>query len=146
KATMQKDYILRMFEEIGRIIAQVIYLKQIKDYQGAHTLIDEQLKHAVGMGSGFLLSMSDDTLLAMLTTLGMLNIDKCWLVAMLLKAEGEIYEEQHDENYDYQSSLKACNLFLEALHSQYKHKNIEVVNELEELIEKLEMYELPLRT
>ncbi|HET8840685.1 MAG TPA: DUF6483 family protein [Ktedonobacteraceae bacterium] len=142
----QKDYILRMFEEIGRIIAQVIYLRQMKDYQGAHELIDEQLKQTVGMGSGFLHSMSDETLLAMLTTLGMLNIDKCWLVATLLKAEGEIYEEQQDENNSFQSSLKACNLFLEALFHQYKHKNIEIVEELEELANKLEVYELPFHT
>lgn len=142
----QKDYILRIFEEIGRIIAQVIYLRQMKDYQGAHELIDEQLKQTVGMGSGFLHSMSDETLLSMLTTLGMLNIDKCWLVATLLKAEGELYKEQQDENSSYQSYLKACNLFLEALYHQYKQKHIEKVEELEELISILEVYELPLRT
>jgi hypothetical protein len=142
----QKDYILRMFEEIGRIIAQVIYLRQMKDYQGAHELIDEQLKQTVGMGSGFLHSMSDETLLSLLTTLGMLNADKCWLVATLLKAEGELYEEQQDENNSYQSYLKACNLFLEALCHQYKQKRIEKVAELEELANTLEVYELPLHT
>lgn len=142
----QKDYILRMFEEIGRIIAQVIYHRQMKDYQGAHELIDEQLKQTLGMGSGFLHSMSDERLLSMLTTADMLNVDKCWLIATLLKAEGELYEEQQDENNSYQSYLKACNLFLETLYFQYKQKHIELVEELEDLVNKLDIYELPLHT
>jgi hypothetical protein len=142
----QKDYILRMFEEIGRALAQILYQRQIKDYEAAHALVDEQLKQALGMGRGFIRSISDETLLSMLTAMGTLNVDKCWLVATLFKAEGEIYEDQQNENDRYYSYLKACNLFLEALYDQHGQKNIEQVVEIEELLGKLEVYELPLRT
>src|SRR5579883_3312077 len=108
----QRDYIIRMFEEMSRVIAQIVYQREMKDYQAAHELIDEQLKQTVGMGSGFLLSLSDETLLSMLTTLGTLNVEKCWLVALLLKAEGDIYADEQDESMSYYSYLKACNLFL----------------------------------
>jgi hypothetical protein len=142
----QKDYILRMFEEIGRALAQIVYQRQIKDYEAAHVLLDEQFKQTLGMGKGFIHSVSDEALLSMLSTLGTLNIDKCWLVATLLKAEGEIYEDQQNENGSYYSNLKACNLFLEALYEQNKQKTFEKVAEVEELLGKLEEYELPLRT
>lgn len=142
----QKDYILRIFEEIGRAIAQVVYQREIKDYEAAHALLDEQFKQALGMGKGFIHSLSDEALLSLLATPGMLNIDKCWLIAMLLKAEGAIYEDQHDESNSYNSYLKACNLFLEALSAQYQQKDIEQVTDVEILLDKLDEYELPLRT
>lgn len=142
----QRDYILRMFEEMSRVLAQIIYHQQIKDYAAAHDLLDEQLKQTLGMSSDFLHSLSDETLLAMLTTLDTLNVEKCWLVATLLKAEGDLFADEKDEDRSYYSYLKACNLFLEALHEQHLNKEIEPVPEIEELYEKLNEYELPLRT
>jgi hypothetical protein len=142
----QRDYLLRMFEEMSRALAQVIYHKELKDYYASHALIDEQFKQALGMGSDFTRSLSDETLLAMLTTLGTLNVEKCWLVAILLKAEGDLFAEEQDESNSYYSYLKACNLFLEALFAKNRSKEIEQVSEVEELLPKLEDYELPLRT
>ena len=138
----QRDYLLRMFEEMSRVLAQIVYHKEIKDYYASHELIDEQCKQALGMGSGFIRSLSDETLLAMLTTLGELNIEKCWLLALLLKAEGDLFVEEHDESGSYYSYLKACNLFLEALHDKNQRKEIEYTPEVEELLGKLEDYEL----
>lgn len=142
----QRDYILRMFEEMSRVLAQIIYHQQIKDYTAAHDLIDEQIKQTLGMSSDFLHSLSDETLLAMLTTLDTLNIEKCWLVATLLKAEGDLFADEKDEDRSYYSYLKACNLFLEALHEQHPNKEFEPVPEIEELYKKLNEYELPPRT
>jgi hypothetical protein len=142
----RRDYILQMFEEIGRALAQIIYQREIKDYKAAHALIDEQLKQTLGVGRGFLLALTDDTLLAMLTTLGTLNADKCWAVATLLKVDGDLYEDQAQETEGYYSYLKACNLFLEALHYGNQSHEMESVSEIEEVLAKLEDYELPLRT
>jgi hypothetical protein len=141
----QRDYILRMIEEMSRVVAQIIYQRDMKDYQATHELIDEQFKQTLGMGSGFLHSLPDETLLSMLTTLGSLNVEKCWLVALLLKAEGDLYADEQDESKSYYSYLKSCNLFLEALYDQNQRRDIEKIAEIEELLEKLEEYELPLR-
>ena len=51
-----------------------------------------------------------------------------------------------DESGSYYSYLKACNLFLEALHDKSQRKEIEYIPEVEELLGKLEDYELPART
>lgn len=142
----QRDYILRMFEEMSRAIAQIVYHRQMKDYQAAHDLIDEQFKQTLGMSGNFLLSLSDETLLSLLTALDTLNIEKCWLVALLLKAEGDLATDEQDEQRSFYCYLKACNLFLEALYDQNQNKDIEKVAEIEGLWYKLEDYELPLRT
>src|SRR5947209_3535385 len=140
----QKDYILRVAEDVGRALAQIIYHKEMRDYQGALSLIDELCKQAVGMGSGFIHAVSEETLLAMLTLLGVLNVEKALVIATLLKTEGDIYEEQGDPNAAYESYLKSLNLFLEILLRDDKLHDLRVSPEVEDLLDKLEAYELPL--
>ena len=142
----QRDYILRLAEEIGRAFAQILYHKQIKDYQGARNFIDEQYRQTLGMGAGFIHSVPEETLLAMLTSLGTLNAEKCWLLATLLKAEGEIYEEQGNDDESYYCYLKSLNLFLEVLLLDDKISDVDHVPELEGLLYKLHDYELPTTT
>ncbi len=139
----QKDYILRVFEDIGRALAQIVYKRQIKDYTAAYALLDEQFKQTLGMGRGFLHSVSDEMLLSLLTTFDSLNVDKCWLVATLFKVEGELFADQHDEQASYYSYLKALKLFLEALSQQKSQKAVEPVEEIEDLLSKLAAYEIP---
>lgn len=142
----QRDYILRLFEEVSRAIAQIISHRQVKNYQAAHDLIDEQIRQTLGMSGSFLLALADETLLSLLTTLGTLNAEKSWLVAILLKAEGDLYEEEQDESRSYHCRLKACNLFLEVLYGQKSQRDFASISEIEEIWEKLSDYELPPRT
>ena len=142
----QKDYILRIAEEVGRALAQIIYHKEIQDYQGSLALIDELFKQTVGAGSGFLHAISEETLLAMLTLLGVLNVEKALLLATLLKAEGEIYEDLGDPEMAYESYLKSLDLFLEILLRDDNLHDVHVSPEVENLLDKLEAFELPLYT
>ena len=79
----QRDYILRIAQEFGSVLAQVLYNRQIKDFTAAHKLIDEQSKQVFGMGIGFMRSVPEQTLLSMLTSFDMLDTEKCWLLAIL---------------------------------------------------------------
>src|SRR3989442_6274421 len=142
----QQDYILRIAENVGRALAQIIYDKEIHDYQGALSLIDELFKQTVGMGSGFIHAISEETLLAMLTLLGILNVEKALLMATLLKAEGDIYEDQGNADEAYDSYLKSLNLFLEILLSDDYLHDLRCSGEVEDLLGKLEAYDLPLNT
>jgi hypothetical protein len=142
----QRDYILRLFEEVSRAIAQILSHRQMKNYQAAHDLIDEQIRQTLGMNGSFLLALADEALLSLLTTLGTLNAEKSWLVALLLKVEGDLYAEEQDENRSYHCRLKACNLFLEVLYGQKPLRDFAEVPELDELWQWLSDYELPRRT
>jgi tetratricopeptide (TPR) repeat protein len=142
----QSDYILRLAEQVGRALAQILYQEQRQDYQGALDFINEQYKQTLGMGAGFIHSAPEETLLAMLTSLGELNAEKCWLLATLLKAEGEIYQLQENENDSYFSFLKALNLYLEVLSVGNSFEHIDQVAEIEGLTHKLADYDLPQHT
>ena len=143
---VQKDYILRVAEDVGRALAQVIYHKEIQDYQGALSLIDELCKQTVGMGSGFIHALPEEALLARLTLLGILDIEKALIIAKLLKAEGDLYEDQSNADEAYRSYLKSLNLFLEILLRDDNLHDLHVSPEIEDLLGKLEAYELPLTT
>ncbi len=142
----QRDYILRIAEEFGRALAQVLYHRQIKDYVAAHNLIDEQCKQVLDVGIGFIHSMPEETLLSMLTSFGTLNTEKCWLLALLLKAEGDIFQDQGNTNESYYSYLKSLDLVLEVLLLDPTISGTDFVSELEGLLYKLSDYELPTRT
>ncbi len=142
----QRDYILSIAENVGRALAQIIYHKEIQDYQGALSLIDELCKQTVGAGSGFIHAVSEETLLAMLTLLGILNIEKALLIATLLKAEGDIYEDQGDPDAAYESYLKALNLLLEIVLRDDQLHDLRCSPQVEDILGKLEAYELPLDT
>lgn len=143
----QRDYILRIAEEFGRALAQVIYQnKQIRDYSAGRNFIDEQCKQALGVGLGFIHSMPEETLLSLLTSFGTLNTEKCWLLATLLKAEGDIFEQQGDSNASYYSYLKSLNLVLEVLLLDPTISSTDFIPELEGLLYKLSEYELPAKT
>ena len=142
----QSDYILRLAEQVGRALAQVLYHQERQDYQGALTFIDEQYKQMLGMGAGFIHTAPEETLLAFLTSVGELDTEKCWLLATLLKAEGEIHQLQENENDSYYCFLKAMNLYLEVLSTDTSYDHIDPVAEIEGLIHKLADYDLPQHT
>jgi len=142
----QKDYILRIAQELGSALAQVLYNRQIKDYTAAHKLIDEQSKQIFGMGIGFMRSVPEETLLSMLTSLDTLDTEKCWLLAILLKAEGDIYEEQGNASESYYSYIRSLNLFLEVLLLGTSSGDRSIVPEIDDLLSRLSDYDLPIKT
>jgi hypothetical protein len=142
----QRDYILRIVEEFGRALAQVLYNRQIKDYAAAHKLIDEQCKQAFGMGIGFMRSVPEETLLSMFTSFDTLDTEKCWLLAILFRAEGDIYQDQGNTSESYYSYIRALNLVLKVLLLDTTGSGKDVVPELDDLLSSLSDYELPTST
>ena len=137
---------MRIAQEFGRALAQVLYNREIKDYAAAHTLIDEQSKQIFGMGIGFMRSVPEETLLSMLTSFDSLDTEKCWLLAILLRAEGDIYEDQGNASESYYSFIRSLNLILEVLLLDPASSGRRIVPEIEDLLSRLSDYDLPVRT
>jgi tetratricopeptide (TPR) repeat protein len=141
---MEKDYILRLIQQFSRVLLQILHLREIKDYEGALTYIDDVFKQTLGFGSDLINSVPDKTLLAMLTSFDILDSEKCLLVAHLLKAEGDIYVDQGDFDTSYYRYLKSLHLFLAVLLlSNSDITDPDIFLEIEELLNKLEDYEFP---
>ena len=68
------------------------------------------------------------------------------MIAKLLKAVCDIYEEQGNPDAAYESYLTSLNMFLEiVLRDDHLH-DLRITPEVEDLLDKLEAYELPLNT
>ncbi len=142
---INKDYILRMAEKIGRSLAIILGLRQYNQHEEALIYIDDLLLKTVGLTSRFINSISDQTLVATISPLGVLNVDACLWIASLLKAEGDIYEEDLDKtNESYYRYQKALYLFLEVVLHEHIPADADLYKDIEQLLKKLEDYELPL--
>lgn len=142
---INKDYILRMAEKFGRALAIILHLRKYNKHEEALIYVDDLLLQMTGLTSRFINSVSDEMLIQAISPLGALNVDKCLWIAVLLKAEGEIYEEIGNSNESYYRYLKSLHLYLLALsHEATKQQDTTFYNDIQELLNKLEDYELPL--
>jgi hypothetical protein len=98
------------------------------------------------MGIGFMRSIPEETLLSMLKSFDTLDTEKCWLLAILLKSEGDTYQDQGNASESYYSYVRSLNLVLEVLLLDTNNSGTTTVPELEDLLSRLSEYELPMRT
>ena len=141
---VNKDYILRMAEKFGRALAIILHLREYNKHEEALIYADDILLQMTGLTSSFINSVSDEMLIQAISPLGMLNVDKCLWIAVLLKAEGEIYQEMGNSNESYYRYLKSLGLYLLALSREATMQDSTLYSDIEELLNKLEDYELPL--
>ncbi len=140
---INKDYLLRLAEQFGRELAVLLHLRQSSKYDEALIYIDDLLLKTVGLTSRFINSLAEDVLVKMLSPLGPLNVDASLWIATMLKAEGEIYEEQGNTKESYYRYLKSLYLFLAVLHQEPADSDSHFYIEAQELLKKLTDYELP---
>ncbi len=140
---VNRDYILRLAEQIGRELAIVLRLRKRDQYEDALITIDDLLFHKAGLTSSFINSLSEEMLVRTLSPLNRLNVEACLWIASLLKAEGEIYDSKQDSNASYYRYMKALYLFIEALQQEHFPEDSAFYLDIKELIDKLAAYELP---
>ena len=143
---INKDYILRMAERFGRYLAIILRLREYNKHEEALLYIDELLLQTTGLTTGFINSASEEMLLNLISPLGVLNVEKCLWMAVLLQQEGDIYEELGKSNESYYRYLKALHLSLEAAPGNSDVKDFDINMIIEDTLNKLAEYELPLKT
>ncbi len=143
---VNKDYILRLAERLGRFLARIIFLQEANQQEEALILIDEAFRQATGLTTGLINSLSEETLLGMLSPHGVLNVELAFYVAALLKAEGDVYASLDKQNESYYRHLKALNLFLELFLRGKSIDGFDLFSNIDDLVQRLAEYELPLAT
>ncbi len=67
---VQRDYILRMIEQLGAFVAGIVELSRRGKYQEALALVDQGLLRYVGLSARMVDSLSDEELVALLRLQG----------------------------------------------------------------------------
>ncbi len=140
---INRDYILRLAEQVGRELSIIMGLRKRNKNEEALIAIDNLIFHKTGLTLGFIRSLSETMLIQALSPLGHLNVETCLWCAVLLKAEGEIYAAMGKENESYYSYIKALYLFLSAYQSEHLPEESSFPLAVKELQDRLAAYELP---
>lgn len=91
----EKDYIMRMIQQMIRVLLHLFGLKQSGSYEEAYDLIDLTLQQFTGLSSKMIEDFDEESLLAFLSPGGNLNLERCFVVGVLLKEEGDILFNQN---------------------------------------------------
>lgn len=128
---------------MGRELAIVLGLCKREKYQEALIYIDDLLLRISGLTSRSINLLPEEMLVKALSPLGNLHVEACLWIAIMLKAEGQIYEDQGNSKESYYRYLKSLYLFLTALRHEPIEDHRQFSPEITELLAKLAEYELP---
>jgi Family of unknown function (DUF6483) len=139
---IREDYIMRMIEQLVKVLSKILFNKETRDYQEAVNNIENAFKNILGLDYNLLKVLSAQDIISLLKISkddATLSI-KCIVIAKLLKERAEIENLIGSENfnyvYDYQ---KVLSLYLEGILNN-KNKDIDLSNyypDVKEIAKKL---------
>lgn len=140
---INKDFILRLAERIGREISIFLGLRDRDEIEEALIDIDEMMFRNTGLTSRVINALSEEMLLKALSPLGRPNVEACLWIAALLKTESILYARIDKETESYYRAVKALYLYLEVLQYEPTLMESSYISDITDLIARLESYELP---
>ncbi len=135
---IEKDYLLRLIQQFTAVLAKIIFNKKIQNYDQAFVEIDKALNGLLGLTHADALSLPVDRLLQMLRESAGDFSEKCYVLAELLRQDGEISELGHKNQFlarqNYERSLF---FYLETLAVDQHFQHAEIHDKMKLLSEKL---------
>ncbi len=115
---IRQDYIMRMIEQLAKVLSKILFNKQNGNYQESFNNIDTACKNILGLDYNMINSLSGKDIISLLdfskdsSTFSI----KCIVIAKLLKENGELKDlikgKETESRYDYQKALR---LYLEGI-------------------------------
>jgi len=142
----QRDYFMRMIGQMTQALGQVMGMRDRKEHLQALAIVDELLDREFRLNSRLVDTLTDQELVGMLTTAGVIDHGSLQAIARLLREKGEIYAERGETEASYAAHLKALHLFLRGGLVDPEPATAEPALEIARLQELLDAYELPEET
>ena len=139
----QRDYILRLVEQLRKTLGVVLTLKKAKRFDEAELNLTDAAKNLVGLDVETLLALPIDQILTLFSPGGSLDAGKCIVVAELLYEHGEIKTLQGEEETAYHARIRALSLLLDVSGQESLDRIPDAVcylRRIEALIEALSAY------
>jgi len=138
----QRDYILRMIQELTEMIANVSGLKKQQKQELAFSEIDDLLGRFFRMNSKLLNALSDKDILSMFSTNGFLEAEKVLVLAQVLREEGSLHQSLGNEEEAVRRYRKGLQLALGVSVWEERPSDL-CIQAIRRLLEALQDYELP---
>ena len=134
----EKDYLLRLIQQFTVFLAKIIFNKKIQNYDQAFVEIDKALNGLLGLTHEDAISLPMDRLLQILRESAGAYAEKCYVLAELLREDGDITELSHKSNFlTLQNFERSLTLYLEALAHDAHLGNQETLLKMSALAAKL---------
>jgi hypothetical protein len=143
---IKQDYLMRMVAQMVEVLVRILRLRETGQYEQGLAAIDDALQKFIGLDARFINSLSVKDLVALMKPSIGLDATRALVAADMLKEQGEIFEARGDLEQTFDSHVKSLTLFLEIFTSPATPDLPERVAKTEELIERLDEWELPPET
>jgi hypothetical protein len=140
-----EDYFLRMINQLAYVLASVLKQMKLKRFDEALEEIQASSKQLLGMDLRLLTTLSDTEFIRLLSLGERFDVEKCVVIGELLKAVGDVREQQGREDDAFPLRSTALSLLLELSGEEYGTLPQEYYAEVTALMQKLASAELPLR-
>lgn len=141
---INRDDIMRMIEQLGRVVAKALLLKESNKHLEAVDEIRKAGKMLLGLSAEAMEKLSDRELLMLWTVGGELDAGKCSLAAGLFKTEGEILEHRGDSGKASTSFRKGLVLIVETICSLREGIPSEIGDTFSSLLQRVDIDSMPL--
>lgn len=142
----QRDYFMRMIEQMTEAVGQIMNLRRERKQEEALLVIDDLLDKRFRLSSKLIRSLSDEDLMKVMTTNGILETDQMSAIAVLIRHEAELNDELGREDESFSSYVKALHLFLRLSLAGAEPVMAKPRDQIQELLVLLQPYELPVST
>lgn len=139
----QRDYFMRMIEQMTEVLGQVMNLRKERKQEEALIIIDELLDKRFRLSSKLIRSLSEDDLMKVMTANGIVETDHLQAIALLMKQEAELYDELGRERESFEMYVRSLRLFIRLSLIDAEPTIVEPRGQIIELLEQLRPYELP---
>ncbi len=139
----QRDYLMRMIEQLGQALQQILRSRQVEKLDEAQLAINRAGKTLLGMDMQILRSVDESALPALFGTGEDLDGAACFAAGALLHEEGQLLEQWQPSAASRASYRKALRLYLEALLHTPALRRPEYLARLDALREEFPPHALP---
>jgi len=132
----EKDYVMRMIKELGRVLAKIALLKETENYTDANTELNGLSKLVTGFEVEQLLTLGADGIKYVFSKNKDTEAEKIYCAARIMKEEALILEAEGKPGESLECFTLAKELFKMASEFEFEEKN-ESLNEITELENKI---------
>jgi hypothetical protein len=111
---IERDYIMRMVDMLGKFLARALFLKTSHDFPKAADELATAYKNLLGLDRTVALTLSESQLVTLMGGDGPITASKCFVLGMLLKEDADLFRVQGDNDHPPILSGRALSLLLTA--------------------------------
>jgi hypothetical protein len=139
----EEDYIKRLIKQFSQVLTYILGLVEDQNYPDALLMIENTLQDFLGINPTLVYHLSANDIVNLLSLDGSTDAGRLFILAELLKVEGEIYTAKNDPEGSTMRYLKSLELFLEIAETTGLTEDIEEGSAIEFLVSQLEPVGIP---